>query len=176
TPVLVHSRVDERTWNGSVTMIDWDNPMQQENMYMSYGNDTVSSSRYAFYVELEEDEGLMMGQHVYLEMNYGQTEEAGEDALLLPSYYLNDIEGNPWVWAQDEEGNLEKRKVVLGEYEEETDCYFITEGLEADDFIAFPEENREEGMKCILFDESALENTDEALDEPSMSNEAEVVE
>ena len=63
TQVLVHSRVDDAVWNGTVSMVDWQNPVQQENRNYAE-QDTATSSKYAFYVELENDENLMMGQHV----------------------------------------------------------------------------------------------------------------
>lgn len=163
TPVLIHSRVDDSAWKGSVSMIDWQNPVQQENMYYSE-TDTVASSKYAFYVELENDEGLMMGQHVYLEMNYGEDMEDGS-GIQLPSYYLNDIEGEPWVWAQGKNGNLEKREVILGEYLEDMDTYYIEDGLEITDYIAFPEDILKEGMTCVTYDEATFEYDGEATEE-----------
>ena len=170
TPVLIHSRVDDSVWKGSVSMIDWQNPVQQENMYYSE-QDTVASSKYAFYVELENDEGLMMGQHVYLEMNYGEGIESGS-GIQLPSYYLNDAEGEPWVWAQGKNGNLEKREVVLGEYLEDMDTYYIESGLEITDYIAFPEDILEEGMSCVTYDEATFEEGSEMTEDAIITNEA----
>lgn len=170
TPVLIHSRVDDSVWKGSVSMIDWQNPVQQENIYYSE-QDTVASSKYAFYVELENDEGLMMGQHVYLEMNYGEDTESGS-GIQLPSYYLNDVEGEAWVWAQGKNGNLEKREVVLGEYLEDMDTYYIESGLEITDYIAFPEDILEEGMSCITYDEATFEEGSEMTEDAIMTNEA----
>lgn len=168
-PVLIHSRVDDSVWKGSVSKIDWQNPIQQENMYQSE-QDTTASSKYAFYVELEDSEGLMMGQHVYLEMNYGDS--TGEDTgIQLPSYYLNDVEGEPWVWAQGKNGKLEKREVVLGEYLEDMDTYYIEEGLEITDYISFPADDLKEGMVCVTYDESSFEESEGAMDEGMMENE-----
>lgn len=162
TQVLVHSRVDDTVWNGTVSMVDWQNPVQQENNY--YGEqDTASSSKYAFYVELENDENLMMGQHVYLEMVYGDGMEAAS-GIQLPSYYLNDIESEPWVWAQGKNGKLEKRDVTLGEYLEDMDTYYIEDGLEITDYITFPEDMLEEGMTCVTYDEATFEEGGEGVE------------
>ena len=174
TPVLVRSRINDDTWTGNVTIIDWDNPVQQDNMY--YSDDTVSSSRYAFYVELTEDEGLMMGQHVYLEMNYADAAEDITDAIVLPAYYVNDLEETPWVWAQDKEGHLEKREITLGEYSEDMDSYYIIDGLVVTDYIAFPEETLEEGMQCVTYDESTFDTGEEAAGENAIPKEMGVSE
>ena len=186
TPVLVHSRVDDLVWKGTVSTIDWQNPVQQDNRYYAE-QDTTASSKYAFYVELENDENLMMGQHVYLEMQYGDGMEAGS-GIQLPSYYLNDVEGEPWVWAQGKNGKLEKREVVLGEYQEEMDTYYIEDGLEITDYITFPEDTLEEGMACVNYDEASFEEGGESIeggvrpeesvitDEPVTVDETEVTE
>ncbi len=167
--VLVHSRVDDSTWKGTVSNVDWSNPVKQENMYYAE-DDTVSSSKYAFYVELEEDENLMMGQHVYLEMNYGEETESAFE-VQLPAYYLNDADSDPWVWAQGKNNKLEKREVVLGEYMEDMETYVIEDGLDAEDYIAFPDDMLTEGMACVTYDESTFE------EETGEGNaEAEVVE
>lgn len=186
TSVLVHSRVDDLVWKGTVSTIDWQNPVQQDNRYYAE-QDTTASSKYAFYVELENDENLMMGQHVYLEMQYGDGMEAGS-GIQLPSYYLNDVEGEPWVWAQGKNGKLEKREVVLGEYQEEMDTYYIEDGLEITDYITFPEDTLEEGMTCVTYDEASFEEGGESIeggvmpeesvitDEPVTVDETEVTE
>lgn len=167
--VLVHSRVDDSTWKGTVSNVDWSNPVKQENMYYDE-DDTVSSSKYAFYVELEEDENLMMGQHVYLEVNYGEETESAFE-IQLPAYYLNDADSDPWVWAQGKNNKLEKREVVLGEYVEDMETYVIEDGLDAGDYIAFPDDMLTEGMSCVTYDESTFE------EETGEGNaEAEVVE
>ena len=40
-----------------------------------------------------------------------------------------------------------KRQVTVGEYYEAEDTYEILEGLAAEDYIAFPQEDLKEGMK-----------------------------
>ena len=107
------------------------------------------SSNYPFYVELETSEGLLMGQHVYMEMDYGQGEER-EDGLWLDEYMIDMTDPDaPFVWADNGNGKLEKRKVLLGTYDEEMMQYKINGGLTAEDSIAFPDESLKEGMKCM---------------------------
>ena len=97
-PVIVHSRVNDDTWKGTLTSVDTDNPEKNESgmMYMSSdGSSADSSSNYPFYVELESADGLMLGQHVYIEMDYGQEEQA--EGIWLDSYYIVQDDGDPYV-------------------------------------------------------------------------------
>ena len=93
TPVIIRSRVDDETiWNGSVTMVDWENPVTNQNDYYYMPSDEMTtSSKYPFYVQLTSDVGLMLGQHVYIEQDLGQGSGDAEDAFYLPSYYLNGL-------------------------------------------------------------------------------------
>lgn len=74
--ILVHSRIDESiTWRGTVTEVDTENPVSNQNNMYSSGSDTnTSSSSYNFYVELADEAVLMLGQHVFMEPDLGQTE------------------------------------------------------------------------------------------------------
>ena len=128
-----------------ISLIDYDNPVQNQNN--SYGEDTsASSSKYHFYVEPESSEGLMLGQHVYIELDNGTEEE--ESGVMLPEYYLNDVDGDSaWVWAASSRNTLEKRNVKLGQYREELGAYPILDGLTLEDRVAFPDENWKSGMK-----------------------------
>ena len=156
TPVLVRSRLDDETvWTGFISMIDWENPERNNNNYYYDGSDeAAASSNYPFYVELDSADGLLLGQHVYIEPDYGT--EQSSDALMLPSFYLMDAEGSPKVWAENAKGKLEKRSVTLGEYSEETDCWEILSGLTAEDYIAFPEDSLKAGMTCTEFSEDVF--------------------
>lgn len=156
TPVIVRSRVSDELWRGYISMIDWNDPQQNQNYY---GDDeTAMSSKYPFYVELDSSDGLMLGQHVYIEPDYGQETEPDADAIMLPSYYIVDADSSPFVWAQNGRGKLEKRSLTLSEYMPDTDCYEVLEGLSAEDFIAFPDETLSEGMTCIDYVSSASED------------------
>lgn len=168
--VIVRSRVSDETWKGTISMIDLDNPSQSENYYGD--SDTAMSSKYPFYVELTDGEGLMMGQHVYIEPDFGQIEQADPNQINLPSYYIVDIDDNPYVWAQNNHGKLEKRSITLGDYNEELDTYVVTDGLNPDDYIAFPDETLSEGMHCIS---AADFSEDEAAIDGELSYDSEAV-
>ena len=74
TEVTIKSRVDDRTWHGTVSKIDTEKPEQasREDYYSGYdygydmGVSVDSSSKYPFYIELDDSDGLLLGQHVYI--------------------------------------------------------------------------------------------------------------
>jgi len=161
--VVVRSRVDESVvWTGMVSMIDWENPQQDNGGNYYYGNtdEMTTSNKYPFYIELDDASGLLLGQHVYIEPDYGQEAEEETPAIMLPSYYLNWEEEDAWVWAQGKNGKLEKRSVTLGAYDEMMDTYEIVDGLTEDDYIAFPDDTLQEGMDCVDVDENVFDTGD----------------
>lgn len=172
TAVTIYSRIDDRTWTGKIDQVNLDNPVKTDNNMFydsSSSDDTVNSSKYEFYVTLDYAEGLMMGQHIY--MKIGEIlEETSEEMIELPAYYLNDIEGSPWVWVQNEKNKLEKRKVELGTYSEEMDTYLIESGLEITDYIAYPEDTLEEGMLCTQYEDMSM---DAELEDGVLTDEGE---
>ena len=142
--VIVRSRVDKnQIWYGTITKVNTDEPVTNQNMYY-YSDSSESSSKYAFYVELDNTEGLMMGQHVYIELGEEMTEQYS--LIRLPSYYLIQDGGSTYVYAKDSKGRIEKREVTIGDYDEDTDTYEIVAGLTLMDSIAFPDETVGVGM------------------------------
>lgn len=175
SPVIIRSRVDSSvTWKGTMGMVDMENPISNNNNMNYYGGSggeeeqTISSS-YPFYVNLESADGLMLGQHVYIEMDYGQEEQ--KDGLWLDSFYIVDPETDPYVWKSDERDRLVKQAVTLGEYDAELGKYEITDGLTKEDCIAFPTEALEEGLETEINDSAQIpytggaESSDESMDE-----------
>lgn len=159
SPVIIRSRVnEEQTWKGTMGSVDTKNPVQSTSSVMadstgSSASQTTSSS-YPFYVDMESSEGLMLGQHVYIEMDYGQDDM--KDGLWLDEYYIVDPKGSPYVWAADKNDRLEKRSVKLGEYQEETGKYQILEGLTENDCIAFPTDELKEGMRTAINEDAQI--------------------
>lgn len=145
--VTVHSRIDsEQIWHGTVSSIDQETSSDENNYggyyYAMPGGE--SSSTYNFYVTLDSLEGLILGQHVYIEPYFGEGER--KKGLWLPAMYIvHDQEGS-FVWAQSENDTLEKRLITLGDYDSDTDSYEITSGIAKTDSIAFPSENLLPGM------------------------------
>lgn len=154
TRIVIRSRTDETvTWSGCVERIDWENPIRDNNMYFEMGGDEFTgSSKYPFYVTLDSDDGLMLGQHVYIEPDVGEQQEG----LYLPAYFISDANSSPWVWAANSRDKLEKRSITLGEYDEMTDSWLVLDGLTADDYIAFPDETCVQGANVVRYDEDSF--------------------
>ncbi len=137
--LTVFSRTTGETWGGTVVLVDYENPSQGNDMNMYYGNTTdemTASSKYPFYVQLDSVEGLLLGQHVYMEL---EAEEAETQGVSISGAFLcyND-DGTAYVWAE-KGSSLEKRPVTLGEYNPMQDTFEILEGLTEEDYIAFPD-------------------------------------
>ena len=141
TRLKIVSRTNEdQIWYGTVTLVDYENPSQGNDYDMYYGGSSdpmTSSSKYPFYVELEDTSGLILGQHVYMELDVPEDDSA---LKLSAAFFLIEPDDTAWVWAESGRGRLEKRQVKLGEYDPMTDTYPVEEGLTEEDFIAFPDE------------------------------------
>ena len=168
-PVIIRSRVDSsQTWKGTMGTIDRESATSSSNnsnsgMMDSSGDSQTSTSTYPFYVKLDSSDGLMLGQHVYVEKDEGQTEN--REGLWLTSYYIIQEDGqDPYVWAAGRHDKIEKRKVTLGEYDEKLDQYQITDGLTEDDYIAYPEDSITEGEKVTKNIEDIYGNSDDGSD------------
>ncbi|MBS3203452.1 efflux RND transporter periplasmic adaptor subunit [Turicibacter bilis] len=145
-PVIIRSRVDEtQTWSGMITHVDLENT-ESNNNNNYYGSTGESGSTYPFYIELASASGLILGQHVYIELDNGQ-DEVKEGVWLYDYYLVHEADGD-YVWVATENDKLEKRKVTLGELDEEWMRYEILDGLTVDDYIAFPDDRLIEGMSC----------------------------
>ncbi len=177
-PVVIRSRVDKNsTWSGVISMIDWNNPQSGNSggggvVYYDMGmsDDMTSSSKYPFYITLDESDGLMLGQHVYIEPDNGQYEQ---EAMMLPAMYILDADSSPWVWAANSRDKLEKRSVTLGAYDGALDSFEIVDGLSADDYIAFPDESCVSGASVSRFDENSFGDdmmySEEFMDDGAMA-------
>ena len=165
--VLVHSRVDDRTWKGKVTKIDTENPENSNSgMYGYSGGDSSSrSSNYPFYVELEKSDGLIMGQHVYVEPDLGQENEEEAGSIWIGSFMVDQTDpDHPFVW-KDVNGKLRKQEVVIGDTREEIGKVKITEGLTLEDSLCVPDGSLKEGMKTLPMSEKPAEETEDVYEE-----------
>ena len=158
--VILRSRVDDtKTWSGTIEKIDTENKESDNNngvMSSTGSNSDNQSTKYPFYVKLDSADGLMLGQHLYVELDDGQTET--KDGIWIYSGYIVQDEDTPYVWADNGKGKLEKRTVELGEYDEGMDMYEIKSGLALDDMIAWPVSGFREGLKTTTnVDEGMVE-------------------
>lgn len=145
TSVIVRSRVNEdQIYKGTVTKVETDPQSNSNNNF--YGADSSeSASKYPFYVSLDNNKDLMLGQHIYIEADNGQSTKK-KGIWLDASFIVSDDNGNSYVWVS-EKGKLKKRKVELGKTDEETYTTKIKSGLSVDDYIAWADDSYSEGMK-----------------------------
>lgn len=158
------SRTDPNLfWMGTVTLVDYESPTQENQNSMYYGSYTdsmLASSKYPFYVELDSSDGLLLGQHVYLQVDTGEEEETSYPAI-SSTFICYDEDGSTYVWAEN--GNkLEKRAITTGEYNFMLDTIQIVEGLTEEDYIAFPDS------------ELCVEGAPTTHSEPAAADEGEV--
>ncbi len=149
-PVTIRSRVDStQTWTGTITKIDTESKQEDQSNNYYGGSSDSASTKYPFYVTLDETEGLMMGQHLYIELGATDAPEMDfSDGTYLYDYYISyDENGEPFVWI-DDSGRLAKQSIELGDYYEEQMVYAIS-GIDKDTLIAFPMEDYTEGMKTV---------------------------
>ncbi len=142
-PMILRSRINEEmTWTGVISLVDLEHPVSDDSNY--YYTPGETATKYPFYIQLDSSEGLMLGQHLYIEFDNGQG--AVKDGLWLYDGYIVFDGNSAFVWVE-KEGKLEKRDVELGEYDTDMMEYEILSGITTSDYIAFPEDRLEEGMK-----------------------------
>lgn len=155
-PVLIRSRVNDTVLHGTIYRINTDAPdTSSGTSYYDGGGERAS--RYAFYVEPESIEGLLIGQHVLIDLN---ANEETSSILKLPASFLFSEGDYFFVWAVDADGRIEKRNITVVAYEEETECFQVSGGLTLRDRIAFPDPTVHAGMLA----------TETAFTEPSENN------
>ena len=150
-PVIIRSRVDgSRTWNGMLEKIDWETTVNDNSaMYYGYSDEMTSTTKYPFYVTIDGFEGLLLGQHIYIEPDYGQS--GVKEGIWLPDYYIVHEGAETFVWAENSRGKIEKRSVSLGDTDPESGTVLVLSGLGRTDSIAFPEEGICPGMTCVPY-------------------------
>ena len=163
--VIIRSRVDKaQTWIGTMGKIDTDNPDKSSGDEYSDGEESdemTTTTKYPFYVNLENSDGLMMGQHVFIELDEGQLEK--KEGIWLSTEFV-DAE-NSVVWAANDKDKLEKRSVKLGEYDEDLDEYQILEGLAGTDYVAVLSDDLKEGAPVTRYDEEYFEEDESEEDD-----------
>ena len=140
--IKVVSRTDEtQCWYGTVGLVDYESPTQgntNSNMMIGGNFDSMTAtSNYPFYVDLESTEGLLLGQHVYMELALEEATQAS-GPVISSAFICYDENGSTYVWAEDG-SSLEKRSVTIGQENFMLGTVEILEGLDAEDYIAFPD-------------------------------------
>ena len=174
--VLVHSRVNDRTWKGTITKIDTENTINNDNGgYYFSGSEETKSAKYPFYIELENSEGLILGQHVYVEPDLGQEDEDAGSGIRIAAYMVDQSDPeHPFVF-KDAGGRLKKQEVTIAETKEEVGKVKISDGLLLTDSIAIPDESLKEGMPTAPMsekpnEEESMENSEDFAESGSESD------
>jgi HlyD family secretion protein len=169
--VTILSRLDEEeTWSGTISSINTDGTSDtdtdNEDDYNYDDTTGETATQYTFYVKLDDSDGLLLGQHVYVSAEQTQSEEEANALQLAAAYLWQDEDGIFYVWVGNRRNRLEKRQVTVGDYNEYNDTYSILDGLTEEDYIAYPDDGLEEGMKV-----SQYQDTEEEADEDSAEYE-----
>ncbi len=156
--VTVQSRVDDSSWTGTITEIGSEPESNQEEGYYDGSDESVTASKYPFYITLDSSEGLMLGQHLLISPDMGDVVEKS-GIWLYSDYVMTDEDGTSYVWADNGRERLEKRKVELGQSDEMMGDCEIVSGLDEDDLIAYPSDSYQEGMRTTTnIDEVPVED------------------
>lgn len=163
TNVTILSRTDAaQYWTGVISLVDYGNTASNEYDEMhgtEDGEGLSTSTSYPFYITLDSTEGLLLGQHVYIQIS---TADFGDDLLRVPENYIMDITTDEeasltvgTVWGVDMDTlTLVKTTVTLGEYDPTYGTYVILEGITAEDYLADPaDEGVAEGAAVVLHSE-----------------------
>ena len=148
TQVTIRSRVNEdEIWTGTVDNVDTEKPENSSQDSMSYGseNSDNQATKYPFYVTLDTVDGLMLGQHVYIETS---TSLEADKMWLMRDYIVDADSDHPYVWVAGDNDKLEKRSVTLGETNEDMGTCEIVDGLKASDYIVWPSEECKKWCSC----------------------------
>ena len=146
--VTILSRTDPTAfWTGTVTLVDYNTTDEGEtdNMFGGYIDPMATSTSYPFYITLDNTTGLLLGQHVYIQISAAAI---GDELLRLPEDYIMDVmmDEETWlttgtVWGVDMETmKLVKTTVTLGEYDPTYGTYVILDGITPESFLADPAE------------------------------------
>ena len=107
------------------------------------GSSEQKASKYNFYVQLTGTGDMLLGQHVYVEPDFGQTEV--KDGIWIDESYVVKDGDDAYVWTLNKKDKLEKTKVELGDYDENLMMYEIKSGLTKDDYIVWASDDLYEG-------------------------------
>lgn len=157
--VTILSRIDPTAfWTGTVSLVDYNSTSSNayDDMYGNVGDGMSSSSSYPFYITLDSTSGLLLGQHVYIQIAAASHDD---DLLRLPDSYIMDLTMDPetfattgMVWGVDlATRTLVKMTVTLGEYDPIYGTYVIQEGIDAMTYLADPADpGVKEGASVVL--------------------------
>ena len=137
--------LNELSLNAGI-MVDYNSAGSNEydEMYGGgYDTGMSTSTSYPFYISLDNTNGLLLGQHVYIQISAAAL---SDELLRIPEGYIMDVtmDEETWlttgtVWGVDMETlELVKTTVTLGEYDPTYGTYVILDGITAESYLADP--------------------------------------
>ena len=101
--------IPEQYWTGTVTEIGTE-AEQNSNNDMMYGSSSSdnTASKYAFYIKLDKEMALLLGQHVLIEPDVGQN--SGHTGIWLYQDYLVQDGDNSYVWVSNSKHELKRNR------------------------------------------------------------------
>ena len=164
--VIIRSRLDEnQTWEGAISSIELEPEETQDDYYAPTTVSDGQATMYPFYVSVDSPSGLMLGQHVYIEPDLGDSQI--KDGIWLDAGYVFKEDDKAYVWAVNSNDRIEKREVTLGTVDDETGEYQIKSGLSTNDYIAWNDASVKAGAKAV---DTATENTNTSAEENTVQS------
>lgn len=112
--VIVRSRVDEsKTWQGTISKVDTENTQTDNSNSGMYddGSSEQKASKYNFYVQLTGTGDMLLGQHVYVEPDFGQTQV--KDGIWIDESYVVKDGDDAYVWTLNKRISLRRQRLSL---------------------------------------------------------------
>ena len=159
--VTVQSRTDEsKMWTGTIKKAALTESTDSKES-------TESQQTNLAYVTVDNSDGMVSGQHVKVTKKTDENED--KRIFIDPSYIVDAEKSNPYVWADDGTGLLEKRKVQLGGKDDEGK-YEIVSGIGLTDAIVLPSDDLAVGMTCKIGEPPAEGSSASAAEKEDAGN------
>ena len=159
--VTIQSRTDEsKVWTGTIKKAALTESAENKES-------TESQQTNLAYVTVDNSDGMVSGQHVKVTKKTDENED--KRIFIDPSYIVDAEKSNPYVWADDGTGLLEKRKVQLGGKDDEGK-YEIVSGIGLTDAIVLPSDDLAVGMTCKIGEPPAEGSSASAAEKEDAGN------
>ena len=159
--VTIQSRTDEsKVWTGTIKKAALTESAENKES-------TESQQTNLAYVTVDNSDGMVSGQHVKVTKKTDGNED--KRIFIDPSYIVDAEKSNPYVWADDGTGLLEKRKVQLGGKDDEGK-YEIVSGIGLTDAIVLPSDDLAVGMTCKIGEPPAEGSSASAAEKEDAGN------
>ena len=159
--VTIQSRTDEsKVWTGTIKKAALTESAENKES-------TESQQTNLAYVTVDNSDDMVSGQHVKVTKKTDGNED--KRIFIDPSYIVDAEKSNPYVWADDGTGLLEKRKVQLGGKDDEGK-YEILSGIGLTDAIVLPSDDLAVGMTCRIGEPPAEGSSTSAAEKEDAGN------